>query len=162
MDIGVPADDVDADDLADWWVDLAEGQREHGSHLLAAENRARIRQSIAHHLIEDAVRVARSDEGALLGFVMFTLEQSRYKQDASRGVVENIYVRPDLRSEGVGAALLDAAETALAEWGADVVSLEAMADNEAAKRFYTGAGYEEHRVEFEKPLGTDTDSRGDE
>jgi ribosomal protein S18 acetylase RimI-like enzyme len=161
MDITTP-DDVDADDLATLWVDLAESQRAHGSHLLAGANRARIRQSIAQHLVQDAVRVASTDDGELLGFVMFTLEQSPYKQDVSRGVVENLFVRPADRSAGVGTDLLDAAEAALAEWGADVVALEAMADNDAGRRFYEAAGYEPHRLEFEKSLGTDAAPTGDE
>lgn len=158
MEITTP--EVDADALATLWVDLAESQRAHGSHLLAAANRPRIRQSIAQHLVEDGIRVARTD-GELLGFVMFTLEQSPYRQDVTRGVVENLYVRPAYRSAGVGTDLLAAAEDALADRGADVVALEAMADNDAARRFYAAAGYEPHRLEVEKSLGTDTPSRGD-
>ena len=162
MEIVTPEGSSEADALADLWVDLAESQRAHGSHLFAASNRARIRQSIAHHIVEEGVRVARSDDGELLGFVMFSLEQSPYRQDATRGVVENLYVRPAYRSAGIGGDLLDDAECALADWGADVVSLEAMADNEKARRFYKTAGYEPHRIEGEKSLRTDTPSRGDE
>lgn len=88
----------------------------------------------------------------VLGFVMFGLETGGYEQDVTRGVVHNLYVRPPHRDRGVGSALLDAAESALAERGADVVSLEAMLANQAAVRFYRRNGYRCHRVELEKDL----------
>ena len=45
MEITTPA--ASPDDLADLWVDLAESQRAHDSHILPADNRPRIRQAIA-------------------------------------------------------------------------------------------------------------------
>jgi len=159
MEITTPA--ASPDDLADLWVDLAESQRAHDSHILPADNRPRIRQSIAEHLVQDRVLVAREDE-TTLGFVMFTVERAAFKQDVLRGIVENLYVRPERRSEGIGSALLGAAEDALTAQGVDAIALEVMARNEGARRFYRRAGYETRRVELEKPVGTDTTSRGDE
>ncbi|MFB6129686.1 MAG: GNAT family N-acetyltransferase [Salinigranum sp.] len=150
-------DDVDA--IADLWVELAAGQRAHGSHLLAAENRTTIRESIAHHVAVDGVRVARDPD--IVGFVTFDFEGNDYDQTATRGVVRNLYVRGDRRNEGIGRALLTAAERELAAAGADVVSLEALAGNEAAIRFYERAGYRTHRVELEKPVENDTHSKED-
>ena len=158
MEITTPA--ASPEDLADLWVALAESQRAHDSHILPADNRPRIRQSIAEHLVQDRVVVARED-GSILGFVMFTIERAAFKQDVLRGIVENLYVLPERRSEGIGTALLEAAETALAEQGVDTIALEVMAGNEGARRFYRRAGYEARRVELEKSVGTDTTSRGD-
>ena len=155
----IESPDTDAaDELADAWVDLARGQRDHGAHLLADDNRSQIRESILQHLVTDGVRVARGADDALLGFVMFAPESTQYEQDVRRGVVQNLYVAPDHRSEGIGAALLDVAEAALAEKGVDVVSLEVMADNERAREFYAAQGYGSHRVALEKPLESDNDS----
>jgi ribosomal protein S18 acetylase RimI-like enzyme len=97
----------------------------------------------------------------VLGFVMFGLETGGYEQDVTRGVVHNLYVRPAHRDAGVGSALLETAEAALADRGADVVSLEAMMANQAAVRFYERNGYRQHRVELEKSLddGSDGDTR---
>ena len=159
MEITTPA--ASPDDLADLWVDLAESQRAHDSHILPADNRPRIRQSIAEHLVQDRVFVAR-DQGTTLGFVMFTIERAAFKQDVLRGIVENLYVRPERRSEGIGSALLSAAEESLTEQGVDAIALEVMARNEAARQFYQRAGYEARRMELEKPIGTDTTSRADE
>jgi ribosomal protein S18 acetylase RimI-like enzyme len=100
---------------------------------------------------------AADTEDGLLGFVMFGPETGRYAQDVSRGVVRNLYVRPDCRGEGVGAALLGAAEAALADRGVEVVALESMAGNGAARRFYRRRGYTPHRVELERTLESDND-----
>lgn len=155
----------DAEAVVEMWLALAEGQRSYGSHLRAEDNREQIRDAIARHIVLDGLRIARlhgdqadaSDsefpEQGLVGFVMFGLEAGTYVQDVSRGVVRNLYVRPEYRGDDVGSALLKTAETALNDAGADVATLEAMAANERARSFYEDHGYTPHRVEVEKPLG---------
>lgn len=157
--IDAPGADA-AGTVTDLWVELAAGQREHGSHILAETNRARIRERILRHAVNDTLLVARED--GVVGFVTVEHESGTYAQDDTRGVVTNLYVRPEYRGEGVGSALLGAAEDRLRELGVDTVALEVMADNEAARRFYRRAGYEPHRVELEKPVESDTHSKGDE
>lgn len=142
------------------WVALAAGQREHGSHILAEANRARIRERILRHAVNDTLLVAREDDP--VGFVTVEREGGTYAQDSTRGIVTNLYVHPEYRGEGIGSALLEAAEDQLLELGVDAVALEVMADNEDARRFYRRAGYQPHRVELEKPVESDTHSKGDE
>jgi len=144
-----PGTAADAETLADLWVDLAAGQRAHGSHVAAEGNREVVREAIARHAVADGLRVARAG-GETLGFVMFGPETGRYRQEVDRGVVRNLYVRPERRGEGIGSELLAVAEDALEAAGAEVISLKAMADNEAARRFYERHGYRTHRVELEK------------
>jgi ribosomal protein S18 acetylase RimI-like enzyme len=145
-------DDVDA--VADLWVSLARGQRAHGSHLRSEANRATVRDAVSRHVVTGGVLVAR--DPSVVGFVMFGPEAGTYEQDVSRGVVHNLFVRSGHRGEGVGGDLLAAAEARLAAEGADVVALEVMADNDAARRFYGRAGYRPHRVELEKRVESDT------
>ncbi|PSP29222.1 GNAT family N-acetyltransferase [Halobacteriales archaeon QH_2_65_14] len=139
-----------ADRIVDLWVSLAAGQQEHGSHLLAEENRRHIRESIVRRIVTDRVLVARED--SILGFVMFTIQNGRYEEDLKRGVIENLYVVPDYRSAGIGSMLLETAEQHIQEAGVDVVALEVMAANELGREFYREHGYVPHRVEFEKHL----------
>ncbi|WP_135852629.1 GNAT family N-acetyltransferase [Halorussus salinus] len=178
VEVGTTAD---ADAVADLWVELAEGQREFDSHLLPGENRQQVRESVAQHAVADELLVARADgatadadgesvstetgdatdseeatDSELIGFVTVIVESSNYEQDVVRGVVQNIYVVPARRGEGIGSALLDAAEARLAEAGADAVSLEVMAANADARRFYRRHGYAPHRVELEKSVESDT------
>jgi len=150
-----PATSDEVDALVDLWVDLARGQRDHGSHLLADENRTVVRESVSRHVVTGGALVARETDGdSLVGFVLFGPETGGYEQDRDRGVVENIYVVPRRRGEGIGSALLAEAEAALADAGAGVVALETMADNEAARRFYRRHGYEPHRIELERESDT--------
>jgi len=152
MDVSIPSLSA-TDALVELWVSLAASQHEHGSHLLADANRTRIRDSIAHHIATDRLLVARDD--AICGFVMFTLETGGYEQDVTRGLVENLYVLPGYRNEGVGGALLDAAEDELRARGAEVVALEVLADNGEARALYRSYGYRPHRLTLEKRLDAD-------
>ncbi|MFC6953381.1 GNAT family N-acetyltransferase [Halorubellus litoreus] len=170
-----PARARDVDALADAWVALAAEQRAHGSHLEAAANRARIRESMAHHVVDDSCLVARredapaedapmedaaADEHGFVGFVTFSVDDGGYEMDASRGSVENLFVRAGSRGAGVGAALLSAAEDALAARGVEVVSLEVLARNDRAREFYDREGYREQRVVVEKRVDVETDTKG--
>lgn len=150
-----PADADDADRIADMWVALATDQRRHGSHLRPEENRSRIHESMLQHAVADTALVARR-AGAVVGFVTYGVETDAYEQDVTRGIVYNLYVTPDHRGEGIGSALLAAAEAELDADGADAIGLQAMADNEAARSFYRDHGYTPHRVELEKAIRTDT------
>lgn len=146
--------------LAEMWVRLANGQREHGSHLLPEANRTQIREAIVRHILGDSLLVARED--GIVGFVMFTVESGGYEQDTARGVVENLYVEPDYRGRGIGSRLLAAAEQGLADRGVDAIALDVMAANGRAREFYRDHGFEPHRVELEKRTESDTHSKGDE
>lgn len=146
---------TDLDTLVDLWVDLAAGQRQHNSHLQAEGNRDRIRETLARQIALSEVRVARQN-GRIVGFVSYTIEGSTFARSATKGLIQNIYVVPELRGIGVGSQLLTAAEETLDESGADVVALEVMAANAAARRFYKRHGYDPHRVTLEKSVESDT------
>lgn len=150
-----PPEMTELDRVADCWVALAREQRPHGSHLLADENRESVRESMARRLVSGGLLVTRAGDDAddpdrIVGFVSFGPDAGGYQQDVDRGVVENIYVEPAFRGEGRGSDLLRAAEGRLFEGGCDRVSLEVIAENEAARRFYERLGYAPHRVELEK------------
>lgn len=153
-----PATLSEVDLLADWWVELAAEQRAYDSHLFSEANRELIREAIGRGVVAGTILVARPEADGTqneefeepFGFVMFSMETGRYRQDVTRGIVDNLYVRPAARNQGIGAELLEAAEQTLREAGAEAVSLDAMAENEGARRFYRRHGYSPHRIEFEK------------
>jgi len=147
MELTVP-ETGEVDRVVELWLSLASGQQEYGSHLLAERNSERIRESILRHVVRDSVLVAR--DGKLVGFVMFSTNASEYVQDCTQGTIENLYVRPGRRDEGVGSRLLAAAEKRLQDAGVDAITLEVMAANDDARRFYRRHGYSPHRVEMEK------------
>jgi len=164
--VEVPDSDA-ATDLGDLWVELAAEQCQHGSHLLAERNRASITENIRRAIVARGMYVARAGAdddvgagpGTILGFVMFTSDTEVMATDATRGTIENLYVRPDYRDQEIGSQLIAAAEAALAERGVDVIKLEVLAANDAARRFYRRHGYEPHRVQLEKPAESDNHSK---
>ncbi|ALG82500.1 GNAT family N-acetyltransferase [Halanaeroarchaeum sulfurireducens] len=152
-DVHVAAPSIeDVADITSLWVALVEDQREHGAHLLGEENRADGRAVIEQYVHADGLAIAREGEGKLVGFVMFHVERGLYEQDVRRGIVENVFVVPDRRGEGIGSRLLDFAESELADRNAAVVALSVLADNEAALEWYRERGYHPHRLTMERSI----------
>ena len=150
-----PASIDDVDRLVEAWASLATDQRQYGSHILPAENRARIKRLFASHAVDGTALVALEDD-EVVGFVTFEVERNGFERSVPRGVVQNVFVEADARGAGVGSALIEAAEAALAERGAEVAVLEVMADNDEARRLYRRLGYRPHRIEYEKAdIGTE-------
>lgn len=148
------------DSVVDLWVSLVDGQRSHGAHLRAEPNRSTARDVLGRYITADDLLVARHNDH-IVGFAMVHVETGLYHQDVTRGVVDNLYVRPTAREQGVGGTLLEEAESHLLHAGADVVTLSVLMANQAARRFYEAAGYEPHRIELEKSVGSDTDTSDD-
>lgn len=140
----------DVDAITTHWVALVEGQREFGAHLRAAENESAARSVIEQYVHADGLGVARDDDSTVVGFVMFHVERGMYEQDVSRGIVENVYVVPAHRGDGVGSALLDFAERRLVDEGVEVVSLSVLAGNSRARDWYEQRGYSPHRLTMER------------
>jgi ribosomal protein S18 acetylase RimI-like enzyme len=143
--------------VVDRWLALAEEQLARGSHVLPEANETVVREEIGRHAADGRLLVAR--DGGVVGFVTVGVEAGNYAKDATRGVVRAIYVDPDRRGEGIGTALLEAAEAELVDRGVQTVRLEALAANDAGRRFYRRAGYDPHRIVFEKPAGSDNHSK---
>lgn len=148
----------DVDELAELWVALAREQRAHRTHILPEANRSRIAEALSRHAIVGEAFVARTDD-EIAGFVTFERASEGFETDVDRGVVQNLFVRPTYRDAGLGTLLLDRAEAELADDGADAVSVDAMAGNEDARRFYRRQGYEPHRVTLEKRLRDENHSK---
>ncbi|UPM43719.1 GNAT family N-acetyltransferase [Halocatena salina] len=159
MEIDTP-DRNEADVLTDLWIALARGQQDHGSHLAAESNRTPIRESITQHLVTGGLLVARADTAVqrtesdlvtdIVGFVMFSAHSGRYEETTAAGLIENLYVVPDHRGDGIGSSLLVAAEQSLYEQDIETITLDVMANNTEAQQFYERHGYTTHRVTMAK------------
>lgn len=139
--------------VTDQWVALIEHGRKHGLHLLPESNRQRARQRLAAALHEDRLLVAtpqQADEP--VGFVFVVIEQGIFETDRQRGVIPALYVDPEYRGEGIGSALLEAAENRLVELGVETAVVEPMAAAVQAKSFYRQQGFRPHRMALEKDL----------
>ena len=79
-------------------------------------------------------------DGRVLGFA--SVEPTRdEREDAPPGELAAIYVHPDAWGTGLGRALLERAEQALAEAAFEEAGLWVLENNPRARRFYEAAGW---------------------
>jgi len=71
---------------------------------------------------------------------------------AKPAFVDDLYIIPDYRSQGVGAKLLKHMEEYFKAQGCDEISLEAFAPNERSLTFYDREGYSRQTTGFTKRL----------
>lgn len=143
----------DIETVVELWLGLVESQQQYGTHLKAEANKRRAQQALARYAASDRLLVAKNQpDERPIGFVMFRVERQNYAVAVVRGVIENLYVAQEHRGAGIGSALIEHAESALAERGVEVIGVEAMAANEHVHELYRRHGYEPHRVVFEKSI----------
>jgi aminoglycoside 6'-N-acetyltransferase I len=91
-----------------------------------------------------AAFVAERPEGRLGGFIEVGLRNYADGCDTSPvGYVEGWYVDPDLRQQGVGAALVRAGEEWARAQGCTEMASDCLLDNEVSLRAHQALGYEE-------------------
>ena len=105
------------------------------------------------------VRIGRSEDDALARGLWITLRRQlgltragwaatllsypRYVANSSEAYVERLVVSREHRKQGMGSALLDAAEALARESGKETVGLHVTGGNDAALKLYKAYGYEE-------------------
>lgn len=79
-------------------------------------------------------------DGAVAGHVVLTLCFGM-EYGGLRGSIDDLYVRPEARGKGAGAALLAAARAGAVARGVRAMQVEVGRDNHVARRLYARAGY---------------------
>jgi GNAT superfamily N-acetyltransferase len=98
-----------------------------------------------------AVLVA--EEGAaLVGYISGHVEEEPQRKLPRRGVIEDWYVVPSVRHQGVGAQLMQALEAVFREAGCDLVESATWSFNTGALRAHESLGFEPYQVRFRKRL----------
>lgn len=152
-------DDLDA--VYDCWATLLVDQVEYGSLLDPENNNEPGRQLLAEAIADGQVLVAETGE-AIAGIVTFQVDRGALRLRTQRGVIDTLFVRDWARGEGIGSALLDAAEGVLVERGCSVVTVEALVENDRGRAFYRDNGYKPHRLVFRREVETNTKPGGEE
>ncbi|RAK65909.1 GNAT family N-acetyltransferase [Hymenobacter edaphi] len=90
-------------------------------------------------------------QGRVVGYAH--LHRMPFLHRAPDGRVVTLAVAEELRSQGLGRLLLQAAEQVLRGWGCGRIEITSGFAREAAHRFYRREGYEEQSKRFVKLLG---------
>lgn len=94
-----------------------------------------------------------ADDGGLIGYT--ALSHSEPPSVFARGPavsVEEVYVAPERRGEGVATVLLERAEAWGRERGCERATLSVNADNATARALYEDRGYGVRRLKMDRPL----------
>jgi GNAT superfamily N-acetyltransferase len=97
------------------------------------------------------VLIAQTPEGAPLGFIHLCEEQDYYGGPC--GHIGDIVVSQSARGQGVGRALLLAAEDWARAAGYRLLTLNVFIDNQSAARLYAATGYKPEMTRYIKDLG---------
>ena len=92
--------------------------------------------------------------GDVVGFicVVSSLRNDSPDDPATFAWVHDVFVRPEHRRQGVGAALLAAAEAFVRSRGARELRLGVLDRNEGARRLYRGLGFRDYVRVLTKPI----------
>lgn len=96
--------------------------------------------------------IARDEDGTAIGFA--TVYMTWETLDAGRlAVMNDLFVAPEARSRGLGAALIEECRRFAAERHAGKLAWQTAPDNEAAQRLYEGVGAtRENWIDYHLPL----------
>lgn len=141
-----------ADDPAEW----LRMRRALWPETTPEEHEAEMAEILAQPGDEVVFVVARAG-GGLGGFLEVSLR--RYAEGCTTrpvGYIEGWYVDPDLRRQGVGAQLVEAAEAWAVSKGCREMGSDTEIDNVVSRRAHLALGYEEVGpvIHFRKGLGT--------
>ena len=99
-----------------------------------------------------AVKLAETEDGTLAGYVFYQWSEGPLKLKRKRGVIYDLYVRPQFRNRGMGSALLKNALDELKRRGVEIVQLTVVSKNNRALNLYKKHGFTETlkimRLEF--------------
>jgi GNAT superfamily N-acetyltransferase len=147
-------------DLEGEWPALAtlfRGLHEHHLPLMGATLRndweARQREGIEDQVrAGDVVILVAADGGRPIGLIHGHIAEHPIIEDRV-GFVDNAYVRPEARRQGVLSALLERIEGWFREKGAHSAQLNVVVGNEEATAAWKAKGYEPHMQRMRKELG---------
>jgi len=112
-----------------------------------------LKELLAVPAVRGAIWVAES-QGTLSGYLIVVLVMS-IEHQGLMGEIDEFFVSPECRSQGVGAKLLAVAETDLARGGCVRLQLQLARGNARARAFYERHGYAARAGYglLDKPLG---------
>lgn len=90
--------------------------------------------------------------GAAVGYITGRTTDEPRRVLSRRGIVEDWYVEPTHRGQGIGTALLTKLEERFRSAGCQVIESATWSANEGARRKHDAMGFQEIRITYRKPL----------
>ncbi len=79
----------------------------------------------------------------LVGYAFYAWSTSSLETKLKKGIIYDLYVKPQFRNRGIGSALLESALRDLNEHGCEIVQLTVISENTKAIKLYEKFGFEE-------------------
>ncbi len=116
-------------------------------------------ESLFHTLFaseNDEMLIARTDEGAAVGFVNISIRKEYVEGSNSSpvGYIEGIYVKPEFRKQGIAKKFIELAEDWSRQRGCTELGSDTEVENVESQKFHRHIGFavESQIVHFLKPI----------
>ncbi len=102
---------------------------------------------------DDIATFVAADDGTFAGYTAVEYEDSApVFARGPKANINDVYVVPDYRGNGLADDLMERAERWAADRGCEYVSLSVNVDNETARRVYESRGYATRRLKMDKRI----------
>ncbi len=98
-----------------------------------------------------AFLVAETDGGVRAGFIFLQIEKEFFSGQP-QGYISDLVVHPDHEGQGVGRALMQAADAWAQDSGFPVLTLYVFANNARARQLYEKVGFRAELIKYAKPI----------
>ncbi len=95
--------------------------------------------------------IAEMDGGVRAGFIFLQTETEFFSRQP-QGYISDLVVHPDHEGQGVGRALMQAAETWAQDNGFPVLTLYVFASNTRARQLYEKVGFQADLIKYARPI----------
>ena len=147
--------DGDEIPLKKMWLEFIQDEEGADLNIVPSEENANRWISFLGSVIKNGngtVKLAETEDGTLAGYVFYQWGEGPLKLKRKKGVIYDLYVRPQFRNRGMGSALLKNALDDLKRRGVEIVQLTVMSKNNRALNLYKKYGFTETlkimRLEF--------------
>ncbi len=147
--------DGDEISLKKMWLEFIQDEEGADLNIVPCEENADRWISFLGSVIKNGngtVKLAETESGTLAGYVFYQWGEGPLKLKRKKGVIYDLYVRPQFRNRGMGSALLKNALDDLKRRGVEIVQLTVMSKNNKALNLYKKYGFTETlkimRLEF--------------
>jgi ribosomal protein S18 acetylase RimI-like enzyme len=154
----VEATRTDVDVLAEFWFALASGMEQYSDlNELALEGPAEAREGFERQLDrEDTTVFLIQAEGTSVGFLTLREGTRPSREWSAYATIVDLFVEAEHRGQGLGSDAIEAVTEIASDRGCAYVTVSCEWDNDDARRFYEGNGFEAKQVTYAQRLDSDS------